>query len=111
MDRLEVSGEFGVAEARFSDGGVQTKISDMSERARGLKPEEHAENVASNLRGKFRLDTACSPCRTDSFGIPGATVQIGGTYGLETESLEFDGLLRMQATISQAAGGGVKSSS
>jgi len=108
MDRLEVSGEFGVAEARFSDGGVQTKISDMSERARGMKPAEHAENVASNFRGKFRLADGVLALQDGSFGIPGATVQIGGTYGLQTEQLEFDGLVRMQATISQAAGGGLK---
>ena len=43
------------------------------------------------------------------FQIPGATVQLAGTYGLRTEALEFDGTLRMQATISQAAGGGAKS--
>ena len=107
MERLEVSGEFGVAGARFSDGGVQAKISDMSERARGLKPAEHTENVASNFRGKFRLADGVLALQDGSFGIPGATVQIGGKYGLQTEMLEFDGLVRMQATISQAAGGGV----
>lgn len=109
MDRLEVSGEFGVDAARFSDGGVQEKISNMSERARGLKPEEHEENVVSNLRAKFRLEHGALSLQEGNFGIPGATVQIAGTYGLEAESLEFDGLLRMQATISQAAGGGLKS--
>jgi hypothetical protein len=108
MDRLEVSGEFGVAGARFSADGVQAKISDMSERARGLKPAEHADNVASNFRGKFRLADGVLALQDGNFGIPGATVQIGGTYGLQTELLEFDGLVRMQATISQAAGGGLK---
>ena len=108
MDRLEVSGEMGVAAARFNDGGVQAKISDMSERARGMKPEAHADNVASNFRAKFRLERRQLTLQEGSFGIPGATVRMAGTYGLETESLEFDGTLRMQATISEAAGGGVK---
>jgi hypothetical protein len=108
MDRLEVSGDLGVDAARFSDGGVQAKISDMSERARGMKPAEHAENVASNFRAKFRLERRQITLQEGSFGIPGATVTMAGTYGLETESLEFDGTLRMQATISQAAGGGMK---
>ena len=108
MDRLEVSGDLGVAAARFNDGGVQAKISNMSERARGMKPEAHADNVASNFRAKFRLERRRLTLQEGSFGIPGATVQMAGTYGLETESLEFDGTLRMQATISEAAGGGVK---
>jgi hypothetical protein len=109
MDRLELSGEFDVDAARFSNGGVQAKISDMSERARGLKPDEHAETVASKLEGRFRLERGVLGVQDVSFGIPGATVQIAGSYGLQTEALEFDGMLRMQATISEAAGGGLKS--
>jgi hypothetical protein len=34
-------------------------------------------------------------------------VQLAGWYGLRSEALEFDGTLRMKATISEAAGGGV----
>lgn len=109
MDRLELAGEFAIAAARFSDGSIQAKISDMSERARGLKPEEHFDNVMSGVKGKFRLDRGVLSIRESSFGIPGATVQIAGRYGLRDAALEFDGTVRMQATISQAAGGGVKS--
>lgn len=109
MDRLELSGEFDVDAARFSDGGVQAKISDMSQRARGLKPDEHAQTVVSGLQAQFRLERGVLTLRNGNFGIPGATVRIAGTYGLQTEALEFDGMLRMQATISEAAGGGLKS--
>ena len=89
MDRLEVSGDLGVDAARFNDGGVQAKISNMSERARGMKPEEHADNVASNFRAKFRLERRQLTLHEGSFGIPGATVQMAGTYGLETESFRI----------------------
>jgi hypothetical protein len=109
MDRLELSGEFDLDAARFSDGGVQAKISDMSERAQGLKPDEHAQNVVSGLQAQFRLERGVLTVQNGNFGIPGATVRIAGTYGLQTEALEFDGMLRMQATISEAAGGGLKS--
>ena len=71
MDRLEVSGDLGVDAARFNDGGVQAKISDMSERARGMKPEAHADNVASNFRAKFRLERRQLTLHEGSFGIPG----------------------------------------
>ena len=40
--------------------------------------------------------------------MPGATMQMAGKYGLFSETIEFDGTVRMQATISQAAGGGLK---
>ena len=37
-----------------------------------------------------------------------ATVRLAGTYGLFSELIDFDGTVRMQATVSEAAGGGVK---
>jgi hypothetical protein len=107
MERLELSGELDVRGAKFT-GEVQSKISDMSERARGLDPAATGQNVASNLHLAFRLDRGLLSLSNGTFTIPGATVLIGGSYGLKSEVLAFDGTVRMQATISQAAGGGVK---
>src|SRR3954454_5876469 len=101
MDRLELMGEFGVVGAKFN-GEVQEKISNLSERARGLDPDEHADNVVSNLRAKFQLERGVITLRDAAFGMPGATVQIAGSYGLAREALEFDGTVRMDATISEA---------
>jgi hypothetical protein len=108
MDRLDIAGEFTVAAARFADSTVQTKISDMSERARGIDPDESQEDVASDLRARFTLARGVIGLKDASFRIPGATVRVAGTYGLFSEVIDFDGTVRMQATVSEAAGGGVK---
>lgn len=109
MERLELGGEFDVGGARFTNTTVQARLSDLSERARGLDPKANSQNVASNFRGRFRLDRSVLTLQDTTFGIPGATVHVGGRYGLASELLEFDGTVRMRATVSQAAGGGVKS--
>ena len=109
MDRLELSGNFDVTSARFTSREVQAKLSDLSERARGRDPDEHSETVASNFRAQFRLAKSVLSLRDAAFAIPGAVVQAGGTYNLASEALQFDGTVRMQATVSQAVGGGVKS--
>ena len=109
MDRLRLAGEFGVGGARFSNAEIQQKVSDLSERARGLDPAEHVQTVKSNLRGRFGLEQSVLTLREVAFGLPGANVQMAGSYGLATEILEFDGTVRLRATVSQAAGGGVKS--
>lgn len=106
MDRLGIAGELSVAGARFTDRGIQTKISDLSERARGMNPEESHENVNAQLRATFSLGRGVLTLRDAVFGMPGATLQVAGTYGLFTEAVEFDGTARLQATVSQAAGGG-----
>ena len=109
MDRLQLTGSFQVSDARFSSKEIQTKLSDLSERARGLNPDAQTTHVASNFQGQFRLANDVLTLREGAFDVPGASVQVGGTYGLGSEALEFDGTVRMKATISQAAGGGMKS--
>ena len=109
MERLELGGEFDIGGARFTNASVQARLSDLSERARGLDPKESSRQVASDLRGQFRLARSVLTLRDATFDIPGATVRVAGRYGLSNESLEFDGTVRMHATVSQAAGGGMKS--
>ncbi|MEO8078511.1 MAG: AsmA-like C-terminal region-containing protein [Acidobacteriota bacterium] len=108
MERLELSGDVDVRGARFT-GEAQSKISDMSERARGLNPVETTQDVASKFHTRFRLDRGLLTLRDSTFTIPGATILIAGSYGLKSEVLDFEGTVRMKATVSQAAGGGIKS--
>ena len=105
MERMQVKGQFNIAGVRFDSHEVQSRISDLSERARGLDPDEHNQNVASSLRGEFALEHNAIALHDTVFGIPGAQVRVAGTYGLQNEALQFDGTVRMQATVSQAAGG------
>jgi AsmA-like protein len=109
MERLQLAGQFDLDAAKFTSTEVQQKLKGMSMRARGLDPQEDkAGNVVSNMDGRFRLRNGTLWLEPVSFEMPGATVQLTGSYGLRTQALSFDGTLRMQATISQAAGGGVK---
>ncbi len=108
VEKLLLAGEFDVAAAKFTDADVQKKLSGMSHRARGRDPEQPAENVVSDLSGKFTLKNAQLSFSDLSFGLPGALVRLRGSYGLRSEVIAFDGTLRMDATISQAAGGGVR---
>jgi AsmA-like C-terminal region len=109
MDRFQLAGTFQVTNVHFTSAEVQNKLSDLSERARGLDPDEHQTHVSSNMRGRFRVKDNVLSLHETEFDVPGAVVNIGGTYGLDTQALQFDGTVRMKATISQAAGGGMKS--
>ena len=108
LHKLELAGTFDVADARFTDRNVQEKLSGLSARARGLDPDQAASNVVSDLTGTFTMKKGTLTLSRLTFGIPGATVNLHGSYGVASEALYFDGTVRMQATISQAAGGGVK---
>ncbi len=108
MEKLLLAGTFDVDAAKFTDAGVQKKLSGMSHRARGRDPDAQAENVVSDLSGRFRLKDGSLSFSDLAFGLPGALVRLHGSYGLRSEAIAFDGTLRMDATISEAAGGGIK---
>lgn len=108
IDKLLLDGQFDVAAATFANEGVRQKLSAMSHRARGRDPDAKAENVASDLSGRFRLKDGSLSFSDLAFALPGATVRLQGSYGLRSEAMSFAGTLRMDATISQAAGGGIK---
>jgi hypothetical protein len=108
VDRLRLAGNFDLAAGQFSDAKVQEKLGGMSARASG-DPGDRPERVATAFEGRFKLADSTLSLAALKFRIPGAAVHLDGTYGLRSEVLEFDGTLRMQATISEAAGGGMRS--
>ena len=109
IDKLLLNGQFDVDAAKFTNEGVQQKLAGMSHRARGRDPDEKAENVVSGLSGKFALKDGSLSFPDLAFAMPGATIRVHGSYGLRSEAIAFAGTLRMDATVSQAAGvGGVK---
>jgi hypothetical protein len=108
IQKLELAGRFDIGSAEFTDPKVQEKLSGLSARARGLDADQAASNVTTRLEGAFKMKNAAVAFSNLVFGMPGANVQLHGSYGVASEALYFDGTVRMQATISQAAGGGVK---
>ena len=108
IDKLRLSGEFVLSQATFTDAGVQTKLTGLSRRGQGMNKDEEMGDVLSNLRGRFTVENAAARFSSLTFSVPGAAVELAGRYGLRDETLDFRGKLKMQAPLSQVAGGGVK---
>jgi hypothetical protein len=108
LDRLQLTGRFVIERAEFTDPGVQEKLADLSRRAQGRKPGEPIGQIASDMRGRFTMRAGTIRFEPLGFTLPGADVQLTGMYGLKSQALDFAGAFSMDATISKAAGGGIK---
>lgn len=108
IDKLQLRGEFTLSRATFTDASVQSKLVGLSRRGQGMNNDEEIGDVLSNLRGRFVVENAGARFSSLTFSVPGAAVVLAGRYGLRDEMLDFRGQLKMQATLSQVAGGGVK---
>jgi hypothetical protein len=111
-ERLFLDGSFDLNSLHFTSGAVQQRVDNMSKRSKG-KPNEvvsveeaiKTDDVASQLKGNFRADNGTLTLSGIDYGLPGADVQLAGTYALEPETLDLHGKLTMQAKLSQTTTG------
>jgi hypothetical protein len=106
IKKLRLSGGFGVDDARFTTSTVQEKIEDLSYKSRGkLDEEEQDERVVSDLKGDFVIGNGTASFSKLAFMVPGAAVNLEGTYDMVNTNIDFEGTLRMQAKLSQTQKG------
>jgi hypothetical protein len=103
VDKLRLDGRFRVAKARFTDAQVQEKVNEMSRKAQG-EPESD-EQTLSDLQARFRLGDGVLAFPSLRFDVEGGSVRLEGTYALEGGALDFEGVLQMDARISQTTTG------
>jgi hypothetical protein len=103
--RLELNGQFKIAGGRFTNRTLEQKLSTISERTRGRTDGAPARAVTSDFSGDFTLRGGLLTLTGFSFHIPGATVRLDGTYGIQTEQLNFHGKVATEAKLSQMTTG------
>jgi hypothetical protein len=109
LQKVKLSGDFGVAGGQFTKASTATTVGNFSERAQGEKPDdrepEDQERVILNLSGHVELREAVATCTDFSFVVPGAAAQMHGTYGLESRKIDLHGVLKSDAELSQMTTG------
>jgi AsmA-like C-terminal region len=117
LQELILRGDFGIGEGAFTKPAMQTRVDEMSERARGekqdkdktkAKPDADAdtpENVVLNLKGHVELRDGVAKFSELSFSVPGASARMDGTYNLSNEQIDFHGMLKTEAELSQETTG------
>ena len=111
-DRLNLDGSFELDSMHFRSSAVQQKIDNLSKRSEGkpkevVNPQEaiNRDDVRSAMRGSFLLQSGILSLSGINFDIPGAGVQLAGTYALQPETLDIYGKVKMQAKLSQTTTG------
>ena len=106
IERLQLKGRFKLAQARFANVDVQKKVATLSLRGRGDEQGvPDGQSVVSNMSGSFVLRNARLSFSELSFAVPGAVVQLAGTYDLRNESINFSGYLLTDATLADMTSG------
>jgi hypothetical protein len=106
IDKLQLDGSFTVASGRFAKGSVQARMNELSQKARGDgNSGDPAEQVVSNFTGRFVMKNGAIHFSTLTFAVPGAKVNLAGTFALRSEALDFRGTVRLDAKLSELTTG------
>lgn len=107
-ERIAINGHFVLDQAEFTSTAVDKKVRELSLRGQGktseLKSAED-EKIKSHAEGDFVLDGGVLTLPSATYTVPGADIQLHGTYRTKEETLDFTGVAKMQATVSKIVGG------
>lgn len=104
-EKLKLQGKFEVKEGHFATSTIQDKIDDFSRKGQGQPKNEEIDNVVANMSGEFTLEDRVISFSRLGFVIPGAIVNLAGSYDLGGDDLDFHGALKLQAKMSQTQTG------
>ncbi len=107
-ERMRLKGSFLLDSAQFTSPKIQQRIDELSLRGQGRpgevkKPE--AQDVSSTMTGDFSMDEGVLRLPNLVYAVPGAEIDLNGSYTVDSGGLSFRGTAKMQATVSQMVGG------
>jgi hypothetical protein len=108
LRRVQLQGGFTINGAEFTKRATESKLAQLSARARGEKKvnvTNGSEAVPAEIKSDVKLDAGIATLSEALFTVPGAIARGGGTYNLSNEAIDLRGKLAMRATLSKAAGG------
>jgi hypothetical protein len=107
---MQLKGVFNLDQARFSSAKIQERITDLSLRGLG-RPKDvkdaNPEVVHSTMLGDFQMANGIITLPLLTYTVPGAAIQLKGTYNMDGGAINFTGSAKLQATISKVVGGWV----
>lgn len=105
LDKMILDGEIGIDDARWSSPEVRKTLQSLSRRAEGKPEDDDAGSAVSDLRGNFRVEKGVITFSNLTFSIPGAGIDLAGTYQLVGGEINLNGHLRLRAKLSQTVTG------
>jgi hypothetical protein len=105
IDKMTLDGSFAVSNARWSNSYVREKLQSFSRHAQGQPSDDDAGSAVTDMKGVFALKNDVIHFSKLTFSVPGADVELAGTYDIRARNIDMRGKLKMQAKLSQTVTG------
>ena len=105
VEKLRLKGVFAVKNGKFLKSKIQDRLDQLSRKGQGEPKNEGIDEVVSQMAGAFAMRDQVIEFTRLGFGVPGANVDLAGSYDIDEEALDFHGSLRLDAKVSQTQTG------
>jgi hypothetical protein len=110
LKKIRLRGSFGLAAGTFSKPSTQQDINQLSagargEKQKGEKQKDDPETVLTDLAGQVELRQGIARFTDLSFGVPGASARMDGTFDLINSKIDLHGQLQVDTKISNTETG------
>ncbi len=108
QERMKLNGNFSLEDAAFTSAKIQDDVGQLSLRGQGdAKDAKRGEgaDVRSAMQSDFTMAGGVITLPDLKYTVPGAEIDLSGTYGISGGALDFKGTAKTQATVSQLVGG------
>jgi hypothetical protein len=105
IDKMRLNGSFAITNGRWSNSEMREKLQSFSRHAQGEPEDEEAGSAVTDLRGQFVLKDSVILFSNLTFSLPGAAVQLAGSYEIHSQKVDMQGHLKMDAKLSQTMTG------
>ena len=105
VEKMILDGQFGVDDAKWTNSELREKLEALSRHAQGKPEDEDVGSSISDLKGSFHMEKGVIEFRNLTFSVPGAAIDLKGTYGVLDGELDLNGHLRLHARLSQTMTG------
>jgi hypothetical protein len=105
IEKMILDGTFAISNGRWASTEVRDKLESFSRHAEGQPEDQDAGSAVTNLKGHFVLKGAVITFSQLTFSVPGAGIELAGTYDIHSQQIDMQGKLKMQAKLSQTVTG------
>ncbi len=105
IDKMSLDGTFAITNGRWASAEMREKLESFSRHAEGKPEDEDAGSAVTDLKGRFILKNSVITFSKLTFSVPGAGVELAGTYDIHSQKIDMQGHLRMKARLSQTTTG------
>jgi hypothetical protein len=105
LKRVLLKGRFGIDKGEFSQPSTQEGVNKLSAGARGEKESSDPETALTDLTGQVTLNGGIAKFSDLSFGVPGASARLNGTYNVISHKIDLRGQMQVNTKISNTTTG------